>query len=653
MGKTIVPYGSWHSPVSAELLAKASISLGWLQVSGRDIYWVEGRSLEEGRYVIVRRSADGHITDVTPEGYNARTLVHEYGGGMYFVDGETVYFSNFTDQQLYRQQTDGGPQPITPEPPTPVSVRFADGCVTPDGRYIICVRESHLLDQAQGKRQGDMVINELVALPVDGSAEPRVIATGYDFYSTPRISPDGRQLAWLCWHYPQMPWDGTELWVATLNADVTLSSAWCVAGGPTESICQPEWSAEGILHFISDRSGWWNLYYEAGGQVNPLAPMEAEFGQPHWMFGYSRYAFMADGRIACIYSQNGMDNLGTIVPGRGCVEPIPCDYTALHWVSTDGERLWLIGGGPVSGSTVFSLDPADETVEPVKHSMTVDVAPEYFSIPRPIEFATEKGLTAYALYYPPANPLCCASPDERPPLLVISHGGPTSETKVQLSLPIQYWTSRGFAVVDVNYGGSTGYGREYRERLRGNWGLVDVIDCINAARYLIARGEVDGARTAIRGRSAGGYTTLRALTWQDFFGAGASYYGVAELEGLAEDTHKFEARYLDSLIGPYPERRDLYRDQSPVNFVGHINCPVILFQGLEDKIVPPSQAETMVEALKAKGLPYAYLTFEGEQHGFRKAGNIIRCAEAELYFYSQVFGFDLAEEIEPVEIINL
>lgn len=645
MSRTTAPYGSWRSPVSADLLAKASISLGWLQVSGQNVYWVEGRPLEAGRYVIVRRSADGSITDVTPEGYNARTLVHEYGGGMYVVNGETVYFSNFTDQRLYRQEPGVSPQPITPEPPAPMSLRYADGRVTPDGKHIICVRESHHEDGA--------VINELVMLPVNGSTGPRVIAIGYDFYSTPRISPDGRQLAWLCWQNPQMPWDGTELWVASLDPDGTLSDERRVAGGPAESIFQPEWSPVDVLHFVSDRSNWWNLYRELDGRIEVLAPTDAEFGGPQWVFGLSRYTFLPDGRIACIYSQNGIDYLGIIAPGGGGVEPIACDYTALHWLSIDGERLWVIGGSPTSGSTVFSLELADGSIEPVKEALTVDIDLEFFSIPRPIEFPTEKGLTAHALYYPPTNPLYRAPPGERPPLLVISHGGPTSATKAQLSLSIQYWTSRGFAVVDVNYGGSTGYGREYRERLKGNWGTVDVMDCINASRYLIDQGEVDGVRTAIRGGSAGGYTTLRALTWQDFFAAGASYFGLAELEAFVTDTHKFEARYLDSLIGPYPEKKELYYERSPVNFADRINCPVILFQGLEDKIVPPSQAEIMVEALKAKGLPHAYLTFEGEQHGFRKAENIIRCAEAELYFYSRVFGFDPADEIESVKISDL
>ena len=645
MSQFTIPYGAWASPLSADLLAKSGVRLSFLQVSDQAVYWIEGRPLEKGRSVLVRRTPDGRIEDVTPADFNVRTLVHEYGGGMYLVDKDVVYFSNFSDQRLYRQIGKQAPQAITPEPPTSRSWRYADGRVSPDGQHLICVRERHT--------EGGEVINELVTLPSDGSGEPQIVASGHDFYSSPRISPDGKQLAWLCWQNPQMPWDGTELWVGQLDADTQVSEARRVAGGPTESLFQPEWSPSGILHFISDRNNWWNLYREVEGQIEALAPMEAEFGQPQWVFGLSRYVFLPDERIACIYSQRGIDYLGLITPGETAVEQIACDYTSLHWLSTDGERLWLIGGSPTDATTLFGVRLSEGTIEPIKYSMKVDIEPSYYSPPRSIEFPTENGLTAHAIYYAPQNPLFQAPAGERPPLLVISHGGPTSATRAQLTLSIQYWTTRGFAVADVNYGGSTGYGRDYRERLNGTWGIVDVMDCMNAARYLIEQGEVDGARIAVRGGSAGGYTTLRALTWTDFFAAGASYFGVADLGALAKHTHKFEARYLDTLVGPYPEAKSLYDERSPVNDTDKLNCPIILFQGLEDKVVPPEQAEAMVKALDAKGLPYAYLPFEGEQHGFRQAENIIRCAEAELYFYANVFGFQTADEIEPVEIANL
>ncbi|MFN8488709.1 MAG: prolyl oligopeptidase family serine peptidase [Caldilineaceae bacterium] len=645
MGKMIAPYGAWRSPVSADLLVKAGVSLGYLHVATDTVYWVEGRPLEKGRYVIVKRTPDGKISDVTPAGYNARTLVHEYGGGAYIVHGATVYFANFTDQRLYRQTPTSAPQPITPEPPTPRSLRYADLRITPDGRWLVCVRESH---QTDGN-----VVNELVALPTDGSCEPHVLTTGYDFYSAPRISPDGRQLAWLCWQNPLMPWDGTELWVAPLDAEAKLGPARHVAGSVTESLFQPEWSPDGVLHFISDRTDWWNLYREVNGKIEAVALYPAELGEAYWVFDLSRYVFLADQSIVCIYSEDGIDRLGRIAPNRQQIEPIACEYTALHWVRTAGATLWLIGGSPTSGSTIFSLDPTQHTITPIKQGMQVDVDLAFFSIPQPIEFPTENQQTAHALYYPPTNPHYQGPANERPPLIVICHGGPTSATNAQLSLSVQFWTSRGIGVVDVDYGGSTGYGRAYRERLKGNWGIVDVLDCINAARYLIAQDKVDGQRVAIRGGSAGGYTTLRALTWQNFFAAGASHFGLAELEAFVHDTHKFEARYLDGLIGPYPAQKALYYDRSPVNFADQLNTPVILFQGLEDKIVPPNQAETMVAALQAKKLPHAYLAFAGEQHGFRKAENIIRTSEAELYFYGKVFDFDPADEIEPVEIENL
>lgn len=645
MEKTSAAYGTWRSPISADLLATAGISLSYVQVAGETVYWVEGRPLEQGRYVIVKRTSDGQIADVTPVGYNARTLVHEYGGGMYLVHADVVYFSNFADQRLYRQEGNTPPQPITPEPPAPRSLRYADGRLTPDGRWLICVRERH---------EPTGVINELVALPTDGATPPTIITEGYDFYAAPRISPDGTKLAWIAWRHPQLPWDGTELWVADLNANATVHNARWVAGSTTESIMQPQWHSDGTLYFISDRSNWWNLYRERDGQIEAVAPLNAEIGGPQWVLGACDYGFLANGTIVCIYTEQGFDYLGLIAPGSQQVQTMPCAYTTLGSLATDGTTLWVIGGGPTQHQTLFTLQPQTGVITPLRVSFTDNVLDERFiARPEPFAFPTENNLTAHAIFYPPTNPLFTAPATEKPPLIVISHGGPTGATSTQLNLKIQYWTSRGFGVVDVNYGGSTGYGRDYRQRLQGSWGIVDVMDCINAARYLIAQGRADEKRVAIRGGSAGGYTTLRALTWQNFFATGASYYGLAALETFVHDTHKFESRYLDYLIGPYPEQQALYAERSPVNWADQLNVPVILLQGLEDKIVPPSQAEIMVASLAKKGLPYAYLAFEGEQHGFRKAENIIRTAEAELYFYGRIFGFMPADEIEPVEIMNL
>jgi dipeptidyl aminopeptidase/acylaminoacyl peptidase len=653
----IAPYGSWHSPIEARLLASAGISLGTPKFEGDALYWLEGRPLEKGRVAIVRRTSDGDISDVFSPEFNARTTVHEYGGGAYFVHGATIYFSNFADQRLYQIKPGEQPVAITPQPSERWGLRYADGRVSPNGKWIICVRQRH-----HDELNAD---NDLVILPADGSGEPRVIAQGYDFYSSPRFNPDGNKLVWLSWEHPNMPWDGTELWMANFNSETgSLGRPWRVAGGPLESVAQPQWSPDGKLYFISDRTGWWNLYCFAGG-ARALCPMEAEFCGPQWTFGASDYVFLPESdesgcyAIACLFSQNGIDHVGILSSRSGNMQTdcrlrtIEIGYTALSWLTSDGERLYLVGANAAQGYSLLAVEPYTGVVKVIRKSSSLTVDPGYISTPKPIEFPTENDLTAHALFYPPTNQDFAAPDGEKPPLLVISHGGPTAATSAAFSLSIQYWTSRGFGVVDVNYGGSTGYGRAYRERLNGTWGVVDVQDCINAAKYLIAQGLVDPKRVAVRGGSAGGYTTLVALTQYDFFSAGASYYGIADLEPFATDTHKFESRYLDRLIGPYPEAKELYQQRSPIHFVDQISCPMILLQGLEDKVVPPSQAEIMVRALEAKGLPYAYLPFEGEQHGFRKAETIQRAAEAEFYFYSKVFGFELAEAVEPVEIKNL
>jgi dipeptidyl aminopeptidase/acylaminoacyl peptidase len=640
------PYGSWRSPISAASIARGAIGLAEPEFSGEAVYWLELRPAEQGRYVVVRRRSDGDVSDAIPSGFNARTRVHEYGGGAYLVDGETVFFSNFEDQRIYRQDPGGPPRPITPEPNTPAALRYADARLSPDGRLIVCVHESHA---------GEEVVNELVAIPADGSAPPRTLTSGRDFYSFPRISPDGRSLAWTSWDHPRMPWDGTELWTAELSSEGELGEPALVAGGPEESVFQPEWSPNGTLHFVSDRSGWWNLYRRGDGKDEPLAPMEAEFGAPQWVFGLSTYAFLPDGRIACAYGSEGMPRLGLLEPGSGVVEELEAAYVPFGLPTLRSHRtlLTFVGASPTQPPAVVSLDAETGALEVLARSMEQEIDRGYISVPRSLEFATEEGLSAHALFYPPVNKDIEAPEDERPPLIVISHGGPTAQADAGLDPRIQFWTSRGLAVVDVNYGGSTGYGRAYRERLRGRWGEVDTADCLNAARHLAEVGEVDGARLAIRGGSAGGYTTLCALAFHDLFATGASYYGVADAELLARHTHKFESRYLDALIGPYPEAAELYRARSPIHAADQVSCPVILFQGLEDEVVPPSQAEVMVAALERNGVPYAYLAFEGEQHGFRRAETIQRTLESELYFYSRILGFEPAERLEPVAIHNL
>ncbi|MGA7668894.1 MAG: S9 family peptidase [Nitrolancea sp.] len=639
------PYGSWESPISSDLAVSSSRSLAELTVVGSDVYWLEGRPSEGGRYVIVRRSPDGTIADVTPDGFNSRTRVHEYGGGSFFVSGNTVYFSNFADQRLYRQDSGDDPIEITPESDVESGQRFADGDALPGGRVAVAVQERHFADHE--------ATNEIVRLNLDGSSAPQVLVTGNDFYAFPRVSPDGRRLAWTTWNHPNMPWDGCELWVADLEAH-GLSNEHKVAGGDSESIFQPEWSPTGDLYFISDRSNWWNLYRLDGDQIVPVAPMDAEIGVPQWVFGFSRYAFLPDGGIACLIARDGNDHLGVIKPGSDDVATIETGMTTLDYlqVSDDG-RIWIIAGSPTEFPTIFAVDPKSGTVERVYRSSDLNIDSGYISVAEPIEFPTEHGLTAHALFYAPNNKDFAGPNGERSPLLVFSHGGPTSATDSQLRLGIQFWTSRGLAVVDVNYGGSTGYGREYRERLKGNWGVVDVDDCVNAALYLAKRGDVDGERLAIRGGSAGGFTTLNSVTFRDVFSAGASYYGLADLPAFVSETHKFESRYLDGLVGPFPEARDIYEERSAAYHTDLLSCPLVLFQGLEDKVVPPHQAELMVEALQRKGLPYAYVAYEGEQHGFRKAENIKHSMEAELYFYSRIFGFEPAGDIAQIKIENL
>jgi len=638
----VAPYGSWKSPITSDVIVSETIGLGQIALDGEDIYWVEMRPAEGGRNVIVRRTPDGRTADITPDPFNARTRVHEYGGGDLIVADGTVYFSNFADQRLYRQDPGAAPRPITPE----ADLRYADGIIDHRRGRMICVREDHTV-------AGREATNTIVSLGLDGGDGGQVLVSGNDFYSSPRLSPDGSRLAWLTWNHPNMPWDGTELWVGGLKADGSLGRIERVAGGARESIFQPEWSPEGVLHFVSDRTGWWNLYRWRDGCIDPLVEIEAEFGMPQWVFGMSTYAFESAGRIICTYTQQGTYRLASLDTTTGKLDLIETSYTQIWELRAAPGRVVFSAGSPTEPASIVQLGLATQEIEVLRRSSRIAIDAGYLSIPRAIEFPTEHGLTAHAFFYVPQNRDYIAPTSERPPLLVISHGGPTGTTSSALNLMIQYWTSRGIAVLDVNYGGSTGHGRAYRQRLESQWGVVDVDDCVNGARYLVERGEVDGNRLAIRGGSAGGYTTLSALTFRDIFKAGASYFGISDLEALAKDTHKFESRYLDRLIGPYPERRDLYRERSPIHFTHRLSCPMIIFQGLEDKVVPPNQAEMMFEAVRAKGLPVAYLPFEGEQHGFRRAENIKRALDAELYFYSKVFGFELADPVEPVPIENL
>jgi dipeptidyl aminopeptidase/acylaminoacyl peptidase len=632
------------------MVAQAGIGLSMPWIAGGSVWWLEGRPSEEGRVVLVRADEGAEPVDVVPAEFNVRTSVHEYGGGAYCVHDGIAFVSNFADQRLYRVEPGGEPTPITPAVEGRRH-RYADGRVTASGALLIGVRERH----AESDRSAD-VVNELVALPTDGSSEPVVIASGRDFYSNPRISPDGSRLCFLAWNLPWMPWDGCELYVADLAADGTLGTPGRVAGADgKESIWQPEWSPSGDLVFASDRSGWWNLERVRGGERSVLHPAEAEFGFPAWVFGSRSYDFLGDGRLFCAYESGAFMDYGILDPESGAFEELHLELDAgSPSICAEGSTVVFVGGSATVPSRVVRLDVSAGSTELVRTSSTVAVDTAYFSVPRAIEFPTDGGRTAHALVSVPTSPDFDAPEDERPPLLVLSHGGPTGNATALFSLAKQFWTSRGFAVVDVNYGGSTGYGRAYRERLNGQWGVVDLQDCVNAARYLVEQGEADPKRLLIRGGSAGGYTTICALTFTDEFAAGASYFGIADLEQFAGgETHKFELEYEHTLVGPYPQEAARYHARSPIHFVDRISTPMLVLQGADDRVVPPSQAELIVGALDRREVPHAYLLYEGEGHGFRKAENIADSLEAELSFYGQVLGFEPAGPLRTLRIEHL
>lgn len=640
---TAAPYGSWPSPIRVEDVVGDVIGLGEPWIDGDDLYWIEARPSEGGRRVLVRSGIDGVVVDVTPAPYNVRTRVHEYGGGSYTVDGGVVVFSNFADGRLYRLDPGAAePVAITPEGPW----RFADLRADGRRRRFLAIREDH-----GGTGQPDAAI---VAVPIDGGDEPTLLYEGPDFLAAPRIAPAGDRLAWLEWDLPDMPWDSSRLRVAPVADDGGLGTAALAAGGPNESIAQPEWSAQGVLHFVSDRSGWWNLYrLEEGPTLHALAPMPAEFADPAWVFGRSSYAFTPDGSIAAVARFDGRDHLMHLEPDEFAGEVVS-PYTEFEGLVAGRPGIVSIAGSPAEPTVVARFDSGTLAVAGVlRRASGVLLDHDLVSLPETIHFPTTGGRTAHALYNPPRNPRFVAPPGERPPLVVLSHGGPTSNTSTALDLTKLLLTSRGIAVVDVDYGGSSGFGRAFRRELNGEWGVVDVDDCVAAAEYLVNRGDVDPDRLAISGGSAGGYTTLAALAFRDLFAAGVSRFGVGDLETMARDTHKFESRYLDRLVGPYPEEAALYRERSPVHFLDRISCPVLVMQGLDDKVVPPAQAQAIVDALAANGIPHTYLAFEGEGHGFRSAAAIRRSLEAELSFLGQVFGFEPADGLEPIEVPGL
>jgi dipeptidyl aminopeptidase/acylaminoacyl peptidase len=632
---TVAPHGSWASPVLPEHLA-ATPTLGSPDVSDDAVYWLEARPGEGGRNALVRQRGSER-RDLVGRDFNVRTRVHEYGGGPYWRDGETVFFSHFADGRIYRLD-DGEPVPITPEPREPGSLRYADGRMLADGR-IVCVHESH---------EGPDVVNEIAVLPADGSAAPRTLLAGNDFYAAPRPSPDGRRLAWLTWNHPLLPFAGCELWIGDL-VDGQIAGGERVAGGPDESIFQPEWSPDGRLHWVSDRTGWWNLYREGEN----LTPTEAEFGFPAWAFDMSRYAFLADGRIACTYTRDGVASLALLDPSTRELEDLDLPYTYYDpHVRAQGSRVVIIGIGATEPPALVEIDVDSRDVQVLAQEET-QIERDWVAPPEPIRFPTDDGVDAYAILYRPHNPSFRAPEGDKPPLILNVHGGPTAQAPPIFSPNVQFWTTRGFAFANLNYGGSTGYGRKFRERLDGRWGEVDVGDAVAAVRWLVDRGEVDPERVVITGGSAGGYTVLCALAFTDVFSAGVNLFGVVDLETFVADTHKFEARYMDMLVGPYPEAAELYRARSPIHSADRIRAPLLTLQGLDDRVVPPSQSEQLVAELERRGVPYAYVAFEGEGHGFRRADTLLRVPSLMLAFLARVFGFEPADELEPLHIRGL
>jgi dipeptidyl aminopeptidase/acylaminoacyl peptidase len=624
-----------------------AVRLGELAVDGGAVVWAEGRPSEGGRTQLVRHGPDGISVDLLPEGFNARTAVHEYGGGAWWVRDGVVWFVNWVDQRLYRLEPGGDPQPLTPEPATPRGDRFADGDLAPDGGSIVCVRERHNGPSATE------VVNEIVRLHAHTPGDQEVLVTGPDFVAAPRLSPDGTSLAWLRWNHPSMPWDATELVVRDLASDDET----VIAGGPGESVIEPRWHPDGSLWFVSDRSDWWNLYrFTPGTDIATIVRMDAEIGVAPWVFGQARYTVLPDGSVVFARKRRGYDGLARRSPDGVVTDlDLPFSRVAAVKAAPDGTFL-VVAGSPTQETGVHRIDPEFGVVATLRAPRDLGVDPALISVPEHVTFPSDDGRTAYGLFYPPAHPDLTGPVGELPPLIVEIHGGPTSAAEPVFATAVQYWTSRGFAVVDVNYGGSTGYGRAFREELLGHWGVVDVADCLAAARYLARTNRVDGARLTIRGGSAGGFTTLAALARIDTpFAAGADYFGVADLEALARDTHKFESRYLDRLVGPYPEALDVYVERSPIHHVDRLTRPLIVLQGSEDVIVPPAQSEAIVDALRDRKVPVAYLLFDGEQHGFRRAENIRRSLDAELSFYAQVLGFNLPadEGIDPVAVENL
>ncbi len=639
--RRLAPYGSWASPFPIERLTDGVVFLGEVRRSNGVHWWIEGRPDEAGRQVLVRRDADGTMTRLTPEGFNARCRANEYGGAATLASEDLVVVSDFTTGRLHRVTAPGQLMVLTPDR----AWRFADAVHDPVRNRLYAVREDHEADVVAA--HGEWV-NELVTIDL-ATGDVVVFATGADFYAAPRLSPDGRSLAWLEWHHPNMPWDGTELMVAPVSSDGDIGQPDRIAGSRADWISQPRWSPEGVLHFVAEPDGWMNLQRWVDGRVESIAPMAEEFASPDWIFGNAEYGFLPDGGILAVGRSNGRDRLHRISPDGG-ITTLDLPYTEIMSIVTDGDQATMRVAAPSEPTRVVSLDVASGAVEVLRRATPFEPEAADVSVSRHVEFPTSGGRTAHANYYPPHSATYEAPAGELPPLIVTSHGGPTAPAFSGWATSLQLFTSRGYAVLDVDYGGSTGYGRDYRKALDGEWGIVDVDDCVAGAEWLVAQGLADPERLAIRGGSASGFTTLAALAFRRTFSAGTTLFGIGDLRAFVKDTHKFESRYLEGLVGPWPEAKQRYLDRSPALHADQIVAPVLVQQGAEDRVVPPAEAERIVDALWERHVPHAYILFPGEDHGFRSREAIIRSIGAEFSFYGQIFGFTPADAVQPVEI---
>ncbi|PCI96001.1 peptidase [Candidatus Aerophobetes bacterium] len=631
------PYGTWKSPLSPDSLIQDSFRFSFMHVANERILFGEGRPKEKGRTALVEVGFNKKQKDLLPKEYNMRTQVHEYGGKSFTMHENAVYFVNLKDQDIYKIETDSTIHRITKQE----HFRFADLCVSPDGRFLFCVAESH-----ESKKVENMLVRVCLS-----SNEIEIIATGYDFYSSVVVSPDAKRIAWFSWNQPNMPWDETELFIADISDKKGLTNVTLVA---TEASCiHPQFSKDNTLYFISDSSGYWNLYTYKEETIHPVYPIDVEFGAPCWVFGMMRYVFLETGHIACIGTKKAVDSLYIIDPHSKKIVRIDTPFTQFSDLYVSNDLLVFHAASPTQPSCIATYNLKNKEIHVLKEFSSCPLDIEDISIPVAISFPTEGGKTAYGFYYPPTNKNYLGLDDEKPPVIVNCHGGPSSHVSPVLQMKHLFYTTRGFGVFELNYSGSTGYGSEYRNRLKRNWGVVDLHDCENLARYLKKKGLVDPEKLIIKGGSAGGYSVLCALTYLDSYKAGACYYGVADMEALAKDTHKFEAKYLDLIVGSYPKDKKTYIERSPIHHCEKLSCPIIFFQGTEDKCVPPEQSDMMVQALRDKKIPVSYLLFKGEGHGFRMAESIKASIEAELYFFSKIFNFTPADKLKKIKIDNL